>query len=422
MKMNTKTMMRDIVSIVVTVLGVMGIGYLLLVLVCIIPNGWILDNVDNSAYTLVRQGNYPSGYVDGWFLDNYTDADCISITYNKNSENPFYNALNAFQYGGGNTKGLWSTVCGDTAEMGDHSYLWHGYRIWLKPLLMKYNITAIRTLCYGVIIFLMVILCIALVIKTNNMLAFIPFLISFTFFNFQMESISLLFFNDIFVALSGCMAVVYLEGKEKKKKYYKEIFAGIGAIVAFTSMLIMPVLTIGFPIVVWIVIEKRCPTWKEKALGVLKYSICWFVGYAATMLTKIVISSIIFKKNGGIGQVLAYTGSTKKYTIIGRIYCVYETFKNVVGKSEIQRDLLAISIILILIYGIIRNRKELKKLYDCIPYLIVALYPCIWVFICSGHAGHGWTYFNCSISMYAFFAISFSLCGFEKRIPDEEEK
>lgn len=410
-----RTAMKEIFFVLITIFGVVGAGYFLLVLVYLIPASRISDNVADSAYILMTQGTYPSGYLDGWFLDNFTDADCISVTYNASTKNPFYSALDAYQLGGENDshaasiEGLWSTVQGDTAKKGDHTYLWHGYRIWLRPLLMKYNITNIRFFCYGILIFLVTVLCVMLAYRLNNVLAFVPFLATFTFFNFQMEALSLLFFNDLAVALVGCMFIACTVGQERWEKYYNRIFAGIGALLAFTSMLILPILTIGFPIIFWLIFDRRCLAWKEKVLGVIRYSICWLFGYAITMFAKIGISAAVFQSNKGIQNVSLYTGNSTKYTVAERFQCTINVFLKVLQRSEIQRDLLIAAVFLSMIYITLRCRKNLRRISDYIPYFIVALYPCVWCFLCCRHAGHGWTYFNYSISMFALLSVLMSL-------------
>lgn len=145
-----------------TVIGtIILFGYGLLVLVCIIPNSYIMKNVESSADKMNKEGIYPDIFATYTFIDNYTDADCISVTINQSTENPFYNALNGYQnYGETNgLEALYGTINeGQGVIYKDHSYLWNGFRIWLRPLLLRYSISDIRTLVSWLNVILFVIL------------------------------------------------------------------------------------------------------------------------------------------------------------------------------------------------------------------------------------------------------------------------
>lgn len=181
----------------------MLIGYLMITMVYLIPDERISANAKKSADILMEQGVYPHGFTNGWFLDNFTDADCISVSINKAGTNPFSNALNAFQMADKNDphaasiEALHSTVYGLASHdrIGNHSYLWHVYRVWLRPMLLRYHITEIRDLLFMSLNILIMLLCIYIAKIRKDMLAAVPFLVAITFFNFQMESMSMLFFT-----------------------------------------------------------------------------------------------------------------------------------------------------------------------------------------------------------------------------------
>ena len=175
-------------------------GYLLLTLVYLLPNSLLADNVKKSASELLQQSVYPSIYFKGAVLDNWTDAECISVTYNTSSSNPFYNAINAFHMG--ETDGvqrLYDTLFHPDAVLNsvDHSYLWHGFRIWLRPLLCLYELSDIRALCFCINFVLFGVLCVFLQKLPGHLWNVLPFAAAYFYFNFAVESISLLFFTDL---------------------------------------------------------------------------------------------------------------------------------------------------------------------------------------------------------------------------------
>lgn len=397
---------KKICNILLIPFGVMAVGYIMLVITCLVPGKWIKNEVRESADILSSQGTYPSGYLDGWFLDNFTDADCISIVYNMSTQNPFYNAINAFQLSDeedtnpGSIRALRASIDGNGKKVGDHSFLWHGFRIWLKPLMIKYNISEIRMILYFVTIFLVALVCVTLSNIRHNMLSFVPFLAAFSFFNFQMESLSLLFFNDLFITLVAILLISNL-CYYKKEKYFEEVFVTIGAVVAFSSMLILPMITLGFPLIIALVYEKN----NANKLGqLIKCSTSWCFGYGITMITKIFISTYFFGSKKGISSVLIYSGKGD-YAIMDRVNMLRQVMTCVITHSVIKRDLVILFLFVVVIYIIVRKRENIRNIKDLWSLIIIANYPCIWCIVCAGHAGHGWTYMNFSISLFALLEM-----------------
>ena len=92
-----KTFLKELRTILIYVLVGVLVGYLLLVLVNFIPKELIRNNVKISSKILVKQGDVPNMFLKGVTLENFTDADAISLTFNKDN-NPFYDALYAYNY------------------------------------------------------------------------------------------------------------------------------------------------------------------------------------------------------------------------------------------------------------------------------------------------------------------------------------
>lgn len=390
---------------------VMVIGYLLLVISCLIPKWMIQNEIKESAEIICEQGKYVTGVTDGFLLDNSTDSDCLSIVYNRKSDNPFLNALNAFQVGKrGMETGIHSVDAlkaaanDDWDSIGDHSYLWHGYRVWLSLLLIKYNINDIRTFLLLVTNFSMVLFCIYMCKIKKNIMVIIPFLFSFLYFNLHIETLSLLFFNDIFLMLLGCTLVIWL-CNNNKKKYLTQAYTLIGSLVAFSSMLMLPTLTLGFPLIIILLLYPENEK-IENLKNTIIYSLSWLVGYALTMGTKIMIS-LLYIKDGHTGKerVINYTGADS-YDIKSRFEIVKNVFIKALTDSEIKKDILIILFICLLIICIYKKKINIKS-SNFSSLILVMLYPAIWCFFMPGHSGHGWTSWNFAISIFAIMAIFF---------------
>lgn len=394
---------------------VMLFGYFLLILVNLIPTDWIVENVRESAAILSEQGNYPPAFLPFSLLDNYTDADCLSIVYNKASDNVFYNSINAFQLARENDTNIGGvTVLSDTIDgkgikVEDHSYLWHGFQIWLRLLLVVFNITRIRWILFVATVFTSTFVCILLVKIKDSIWAFVPFILSFTLFGcFQIESISLLYFVDCFVMLLGCIAVLCF--LQKENDHAEEVFSLIGATVAFTSMIIIPVLTLGFPLIIYISGRKN-DSGREKCIKMFKCCFSWGFSYAITVITKILISLIAVNSNRGLDRLSVYTGGGKETIgLLGRIKRIAEVFMRLDYISVFT----GIAVILaLIIYIAFKHKRSFDYIKSAAPMLAIALLPCMWCFAASSHSLHQWTPWLYGISMFAIIQMLWDLCEFK---------
>lgn len=386
-------------------------GYLLLTLVYLLPNSLLADNVKKSATELLQQGVYPSIYFKGAVLDNWTDAECISVTYNTSSSNPFYNAINAFHMG--ETDGvqrLYDTLFHPDAVLNsvDHSYLWHGFRIWLRPLLCLYELSDIRALCFCINFVLFGVLCVFLQKLPGHLWNVLPFAAAYFYFNFAVESISLLFFTDLNIMMLSCLGILWAVSRKKDPTI---IFALTGAVIAFSSMLIFPMLAIGFPLIVWLTATKDVKrSLIEKILHMIPYALYWLIGYAITSLTKILLSQTMINSNSGVNMVKLYLGSSNHLSAADRMERLRKVFNQIIYTSDLRYDCLMLSIAILLLIIIIRRKFSRHALLQGIPYLAIALLPFLWIFAVAGHSHHFWTCFNFSIMIYAVLQLLCNMC------------
>ncbi len=400
--------------------AVMLAGYFLLVLVDLIPTAWIEKNVRRSSQILLKEGTYPAIFLRGTFLDNYTDADCIGIVYNKKSDNPFFNAIKAFHLGSGasisrSIEGLHNSITGEGIFEDDHSYLWHGFQIWLRPLLTGFNIREIRAFHFVITILLSTIVCILLNEIRKNNRAFLPFIVGFTFFFFQLESLCLLFYNDFLVMLIGCITLLLLI--QQNKNCVEEVFPAVGSAVAFTSMLIMPLLTLGFPLVIYVSV-KQFNSEKEKIRKTLQCILSWCWGYAVTMVSKILLTFILLRDSGGILRLSIYGGVSRNPG--GRNINLFHRFERLInvfsriGPIRIFLIVLLLCLCIICIFIKSKDGNCRKSISAVWPFLLIAFFPCLWCLGFAGHAHHGWTCFNFSISVFALMEILWKTWRFNK--------
>lgn len=392
-------------------------GYLMLAAVYCIPTGWLMPQVVSSAAALEEQGEAPGIYFDGSMLDNWTDASFISVTCNTSGNNPFYNALNAFHFipeGKERITGidyLHTALAKDSTVTQDHSYLWHGFRIWLRVLLIFCNITQVRSICVLVTTVLLGILCVLLVRVRQSPLAFLPFLLAVAAYGLQLESLSLLFFNDVALGI-GCSIAVVIACHTGHEDRLNGIFCLGGSMMAFFSMLMLPLLGLGFPLIVWAVLAREAPE-RQKWSHFVQYNVSWGLGYALTMGTKIVISTRFIASELGMDRAAYYTGNGL-IGLKGRLWRVVSVF-GYAFQTQLPRVLAIAAVLLLAAALLLRRRTAALCLRQMLPAWAVAFYPAAWSFLMFGHAEHYFTRWNYAMSLFALLQTVWEMYGADAR-------
>ena len=178
----------------------------LLTLVSLIPSKAMKENVRQSAEILSEQSNrlfISIRYVNVLF-DNFTDALMVNTAYSIDSKTPFYSAMVARKnYIPGitreiftDTKGelrsaskykqldqvgeLRDTVYEDIDESFEYARYWHGYLVFLRPILCLMNINVLRIIMLIVFGILGIVLVFIIARKINVITAVIIGIRTFT--------------------------------------------------------------------------------------------------------------------------------------------------------------------------------------------------------------------------------------------------
>ena len=400
--------------IIYTMITVLVICFLLIVTVNLIPTSCIHKNVDKTAKIMFRQGNAP--IIGGSVVENFSDADAIAITYNKEDEKPFYYALYAYNYYIGNhganrgVGALKATVdkLVDKSKIYEHSQEWHGYQIWLKPLLCFTDINVIRILTFSIVNLLAILLCIKIVRNAKNHLAFLPFCLSFLAFNYSFASLSFLLATDITIGLIGSYLVI---------KYYNHsrqyrLWMYIGAIASYFSMANMPMVTVGLPLVTFLSIATKdtAMNFVQKFKALTIYSFSWLLGYSILTFSKIIITKLLLGAKNGVFGLKWYTGMVMGLTFQEKINLANSAFLRITHLN-FYLYIISILILTVLILGIYRKRLNKKDLGNIVLYLIVALIPYIWSLVMPITCNIWWTTILYAISMYSILQMIFDLCA-----------
>lgn len=387
----------------------------LLLLASLIPSSAIRENVEKSSVKLLELGEkkeYELKYKKESIF-TFTDALMINTAYSIDSSHPIESLLlarrsyipgqtliineetkdvmSSSMYMNGKdsyqTKELYGLMHNDgNTEAFEYPRYWHGYLIFLRPLLLFFDYNIIRIIsCIGFIA-LTVMLSIILSKKINKITGIIV-LISMILLNIFIISTCL---NEITTYYIAIVASIILCLKyEKIKKNIGIFFFIIGSFTSFVDLFTTPLITVAIPLIIYFLIKQNSNEEKgiKQIIEVIRLSIIWGLGYGFTWITKWVLVDVILNRNvilEAINQVLFRSVSRNEILLTDtKLQLAYI-------KMYLGDYLLIAMTILIIIYMVIKIVKDKNKnikinVANILPYLIIMLYPIIWFFVVKQH-------------------------------------
>ena len=385
---------------------------ILLFATSLIPSEWIKENVFQSSNILNKQGNY---YILNEHLmvanDNFTDSLMINMAYSIDNYHPISSYMLGMKNYSKYTTRVIPSIQGELKSLNetenfDNSYnptrelslflnghiytaieytrYWHGFLVFLRPLLLIFNISEIRIFLTIIFIYLFIRLFYLLKKEINfkiMLLWFISFLSIYIFFiGYSLEC------APIFI-LSIISCIILLKKHGYIKNFYMYIFI-ISCIANFIDFLTVPLISLALPLFIFLLYLYK----NEKNISVnnciyiiFKSSIIWLVGYSITWITKWILVDILFNRNSfieGITQVLYRSKSSNSVMKNINIF-------NTVSKLLKPRIYFILFNIIVLSIIQLKQRKSFfiktEKLILILPFLLLSLFPIIWYFVLANH-------------------------------------
>lgn len=190
-----------------------------------------------------------------------------------------------------------------------------------------------------------------------------------------------------YIVVCSCLVMLYYNLNISSKYWYFFLFIGI--FTSFFDMLTYPLITLGFPLILYILLNDTTLLLKMKQ--VLVASFCWGIGYVGMWLGKWVIASIFTRTN-----VLLEAYNSVKFRLSGHLVenpSLAITMENAITRNiDVFNNSIAIFLCEILFLTIIVmlcfNKKHKTKVKTAIhlPLLFVGLYPFVWWSVCQNHS------------------------------------
>ncbi len=409
-----KTITKIIKYICLSVLNISAaivLGIILLTAVYSLPVERIDKHVAESAAVIQQEGTYPklSSYFTSQ-LDNFTDSIILMEAAIKSEEPAVINAMNV--YHGDSEEYFPSKRLVDHYIFGkeydnlrSYQRYWHGYLIFVKPLMIIMNDQSLRVL--NTILQFIVLLgtCYLLVRRGKG-----KYLVSWILIYLMLMPVVLgkcLTFSDcyyIFMLASACLLLLKPEALER---YSFFVFLNIGIAVAFFDFLTYPMATFGIPMVVYLMLSEQ-DSISRKIKKMISSGAAWCFGYGVMWVSKWVVATLITGDNAfteAFERVIlrsskASADGTDRYGVLGSIWKNYKTF----FRTPVLILAIAVTIFLILRY-LLKGKISVKAAFQTLfPYFIVSLAPMVWYAFAVNHSViHYWfTNKACAVTLLAF--------------------
>lgn len=364
---------------------------LLLCLVYAIPAEKIRPNVAKSSLNLLEEGEVRAWNktLPGSKTDNFSGSIMLNIAALPRQKSVLYDSLeNAWATYRMNSKpaDLYMAVSSSAPapEISGYPRYWHGYLVALKPLLIFFDIAGIRLL--NAIFETLLLLAAAFLIKKRlNAKFMLAFLTAVFYLNPVTVGHTLQYAGVYNAMLVSVLAVLCLGQKIPPAV----IFLWTGIATSFLDLLSAPLLTLGFPLILWINLQKAPP--RAGAPAAVGATISWYIGYAGMWAAKWLAATLVLGKNvlsDGIRSAL-YRAFGNGYRETGMTdwsaaAAIRNNFKELCTDETVFLPLLLYFLFITVSWFF--SRYAFKKDYRAALTLLIALYPFVWYAIVINHS------------------------------------
>lgn len=397
------------IAIVVSVLMATGV----MILLYCLPVEPMKENVWRSSPIYSFEGGYPQWAGENYKmtqLDNITDGYMLLEAIYSGTEGAVSNAmLNRYMtYEDVNPEqaALMQAHGVDTESyVATYGRYWHGYLLFLKPLLLVFDVADMRILnmilCLGLSIYL--------IDRTRQKLgrrAALAMFVMWIVINPVSVIMSFQFSTTFYVMMVTSLIVLQHDRWLSQGTRYPMMFLFIGIVTNFVDFLTYPMVGMAVPLILAILFRER-----HQDKGIFGFTVlngfAWGIGYACMWIGKWVIGTVLTGVNlieNAIHEA-SYQSTGQEEFAGTRITAINSIFKNI--RVIVKWPLLILGIVIIL-YGVwllARKYRRLNLKYTIVDLLLVliALLPMVWYSVFQSHSVmcYWFTYRNLSITILA---------------------
>ena len=387
----------------------------------LIPIASVQDNVYKSARIIEKLGiNKPvlPGKKVISNLDTFTDSLMLLNVITKKDASTLERSLLVYRYN--DNSGVMNITLSNLANnkkmIDTISYprYWHGYLIFLRPLLLLLDYGGILTLNMVVQI-LTVLSIVFLMIKKKQYRLIAPYilLICSLIPIVIMKSIQ---YSSVWYIFNIGIILLLLKKEKIEENFYVGciIFTILGALTSYFDLLTYPLITLGVPLVVYFSITNNKKA--NKIWQLAKASISWAYGYAIMWGSKWIIATLLTNENVIKNAFHAANERSSSLNITLEHFSRLEALKG--NFDYFFNGYVIISLLVFLLIFIIKiDKNKIKNIRKQVPLIIISFYPIIWYLALANHSYiHSWMT-NKSFAI-TYFAILMLITNITKKTSD----
>ena len=400
--------------------------FVLLLAAYALPGERVRDHVYESAVTIADEGLYPEYFGFKLFqMDNYTDTIMLTEAASADEAPPLTAMMTNTAYNVDNFETLaddlqwyiekdWSTGAQRTnaPELEPFSYAryWHGYLIWLRPLLLVTTITGVRVVQYVVLAALAAAV-LWLLRRRCGLRAAVWFAVSQLLVTVFWVPHQVQYFTCFAIAYAGCAWVL---AKPRRSDDVCLALLALGVVTSFCDLLVTPILTLGLPLACWLLEPQQRLRAGVKQCGiVVGGSLSWGVGYLLCWASKWVLAGFVTGQNviaDALHQVGVRTAADTWHGMELTWCNIFAFVYNTLNEKRLFWPLAAAFVVLLALFVLsIRDRQQLAR---ALPLLLCTLMTPAWFIVLRTHSiQHGWfTWRALGLTLFAGMAFLYYCC------------
>lgn len=372
------------------------IGVVCLLAVYALPVGRMKSHVAQSSAIFDVEKGYPELITGYAFtrLDNFTDSIMLSVAMYDGEEALCEKAMANYRKYSDELGVVKSTThYANDVPLDYYSKpyerYWHGYLLYLKPLLLFFTYGEIRIL--NAMFQALLLVAAAKLFLESEIKEYLPaYGLAIAFVNPAVTSLSLQYSSTLYVMLFSIIAWLLLLKKNRlTDKTISLLFFAAGCLVDYIDFLTYPVATLGVLLALYInTFEKQ----RLKIRNGIKYIFLWGYGYIGMWLGKWIMGSIFLDKNllADAWGKIAERASNSEMDGNSRWEAILENL-NVYNISPVWALIIAAVFAVVLCNYKMKIRVAKRDTYILMLYAIVAIIPFAWMFFASNHSWiHAW--------------------------------
>lgn len=397
------------------------VGLMLLLAVYALPVEPMAQNVKASIPALNGEWGEELSYyqlLPGYIttqLDNSTDAAMLLAAVHENDEPLIVRIAQGYRYAGGENSFLGLLEYpekGDTMSSNVIARYWHGYLVFLKPLLMVMSYLDIRMLLMITQTALMA--AIGAGLTRRGQIRLIPaFLASLLCITPWVTGFSLQFSTVFCTVLVQLNVLLYVPEKKMKKCGLPMFFLLSGMVTSYVDYLTYPIATLGMPLCLCIFLYPAGDVKAEIKRFVL-LCICWGVGYLGMWAGKWVIAGLFGSEKWFWPNLLAKiqerSSSESKDTVITYLDVLKKVIAPFIKRPYAAAGLVGVIAWMVKYLRVRHLPASSKGSGRMFVLLLTALLPFAWYFCTKNHT-YQHAFFTSRGLCVAAFAAACMLCS-----------